>query len=595
MSRPGGSVDSQIRLGVALLIVFLALWVLHQRALHAEAERRATAETSGRLAALAELLATEIEAQAQDVLEDPTRLAKLARERGFARARLIGADGTTLVDSRREASGEDALARIAPRERAAAAGGSVVVIPPPASDGMQSLLAPVFIESEGGDLLLRLDAPAEISGVPSAVGLLARLFGVAAVVVLGYSVVGRLAAGLRAHRAPEAGTGESAMIDTFQNLVRQLKDKETRMQELRTRAEERAAHVESYNESILQSVSSGVITFNRERAVTTFNHAAEQVLGLARAAAIGRRCDELFGAASRVSQILEAALAHGTAITRQEFELAIADGARIWVGVSTSLLYDTRGQVIGATFVFTDLTEIRHLQEQVELQRRLSMLGEMSAGIAHEFRNMMGTMMGFAKLIAKKTDAADARRGMVDALNRELEAMDRLIEQLLAFGRRSDLNPQPLQLDELLRRVAVQVAAAAAPQPKLELDLPPGLPPVMLDDVLIRQAFTNLLQNAVEAMPHGGTLAIRMRVVNAPARGAGGRQAVLVEISDTGVGIPKEVQDKIFLPFFTTKEKGTGMGLALVHKIILSHNGRIEVESGERQGTTFRIYLPAAS
>jgi PAS domain S-box-containing protein len=406
------------------------------------------------------------------------------------------------------------------------------------------------------------------------------------------------------------------VIETFQSLIQRLKEKEQELERLRRVAEERADHIESYNENILRSVSSGVITFNQEEVITSFNLAAERILGWAAPSVIGCSCSDVFGQSSQITRLVQNALNHKQVTVRQELELVrqkesegqVSDQARnkwakIWVGVSTSLLMDKQDQVIGTTIVFTDLSEIKRLQEQVELKKRLTLLGEMSAGIAHEFRNYMGTIMGYAKLLSKKVGPEFAASGMIQSIIQELEAMEQLINELLNFSKSTELNLQPVDLGMLIEKVVHQISAQAkGPLPKLTLIFSPRLGKIQLDEVLIRQALGNIIQNALEAMPSGGELKIqveiRPRLIPLDKRGSGTGAAsfegkeVEIEIQDTGEGISPEVQDKIFLPFFTTKEKGTGLGLALVHKIILSHNGQIQVDSQEGKGTTFRVYLP---
>jgi PAS domain S-box-containing protein len=450
----------------------------------------------------------------------------------------------------------------------------------------------------------------------AATALLLKVAGAVLIVVLGFYfiriVIGRHRPGAKA----EGSAGETAaVITTFHGLVRQLKEKELDLEQLRARAEELAADFESYNENILQSVTSGVITFNPEHVITTFNHAAERILGLSRSDAVGKTCEDLFGAQSSIVHLLDQSLTRQATITRQELELTRpihgrsvpassqpgSDSQRIWVGVSTSLLRDRQGVLIGTTFVFTDLTEIKSLQEQVELKRRLTALGEMSAGIAHEFRNYMGSVMGFAKLLSKKLPSSgpgsDTGQEMIASILRELTAMNQLIEQLLSFGRHAELRLQPVALEPLIRRLLDQwTAPMEEVKFNAEVLIPSDLPEIRMDEVLMRQAIGNLLQNAMDAMPEGGDLRIRAMILERDdfkGAGPGGRRKELsLEIRDAGVGIPRDKLDKIFLPFFTTKEKGTGMGLALVHKIVLSHGGRIEVDSAEGRGTTFRIFLP---
>ena len=459
----------------------------------------------------------------------------------------------------------------------------------------------------------------------AATALLLKVAGAVMIVVLGFYFIRIVIGRHRPGAKTEGSAGETAaVIATFHGLVRRLKEKELDLEQLRTRAEERAADIESYNENILQSVTSGVITFNSEHVITTFNHAAERILGLSPADVIGKTCEAVFGAQSSIVPLLDQALTRQVTITRQEMELTRpghgrsgpvssrpgVDPQRIWVGGSTSLLRDRQQALIGTTFVFTDLTEIKSLQEQVELKRRLTALGEMSAGIAHEFRNYMGSVMGFAKLLSKKLPPSaaglDTGQEMIASIMRELSEMNKLIEQLLSFGRQGELRLQPVALEPLIRRLLDPwTAPAAGVKPRLEISIPSDLPDIRMDEVLMRQAIGNLLQNAMDAMSQGGTLQIQATlpgrddstcpgiIAAGVGTGAGGHPGeLLLEIRDTGAGIPRDKLDKIFLPFFTTKEKGTGMGLALVHKIVLSHGGRVEVDSQEGRGTTFRIFLP---
>ena len=460
-----------------------------------------------------------------------------------------------------------------------------------------------------------VDSP-KASDSAAMTGLLLKLFGGLILIVVTYTFI----RAIKTHRIEESSSMDETgtMVETFQGLVRELKEKETDLQDLKLRAEKRADDIENYNENILQSVASGVITFDRSRTITTFNPAAERVLGIHRDEVMGKTSESVFGQQSAIDRMLQEVFKRETVLSRQEFELqrpvtkdrpaafseSSSEGGnstrlptvpeRIWVGISTSLLRDSQGQIIGATFVFTDLTEIKRLQEQVELKRRLTVLGEMSAGIAHEFRNFMGTIMGFAKLISKRSEVNDPRQGMVDAITQELHAMNQLIEQLLSFGRHAELNLSPVDLEALFQKIIPQLKKQGEERffPDVRLEVPPGMPRIRLDEILIRQAFTNLFQNAVEAMPDGGELRVCVNLVEQDRPKRNGAGEILIEVHDTGIGIPTDQQEKIFLPFFTLKEKGTGMGLALVHKIILSHNGRITVESAEGEGTTFRIHLP---
>ncbi len=225
------------------------------------------------------------------------------------------------------------------------------------------------------------------------------------------------------------------------------------------------------------------------------------------------------------------------------------------------------------------------------MRERMTVLGQMSAGIAHEFRNLMGTILGAAKLIARQAPPDSPVHESVQTVTHVISDMDHLITQFLNFARKTDPDLKPVDMGPWLKRVVEQVLEQVPPpHPHVEVTCFPDVPRIRIDEVLMRQALGNLVQNAVEAMPGGGRL-----TVSAGLRPPlGRRREVEVRVIDSGAGIPQDRLGKIFLPFFTTKPKGTGLGLALVHKIVLLHNGRIDVESQERKGTTFRISLPIA-
>jgi PAS domain S-box-containing protein len=388
--------------------------------------------------------------------------------------------------------------------------------------------------------------------------------------------------------APAAGLEQERagfVMHTFQEVLRQLKDKEAELEHLRTRAVARAEDIESYNQNILQSIASGVITCDSSGRITTFNAAAERILGYEATQIMGRTCAQVFGADSPISEMVCRSVEALTPISRREWQF-VRGSERVCVGLSSALLRDRSDRLIGAALVFTDLTEIKRLEERIEAERRLAVLGEMSAAIAHEFRNSMGTIHGWTVLLGKQTGKDEQARPMVEAIGRELGMMQRLIDDLLAFGRH--LEPQ-LQASDL--RVLVDEGVAVCPdRPDVCLDVvwSAGVPAtVRWDPTLMRQVLRNLVQNAVEAMPDGG----RVRLAVAPSPAA--PDSVEVLVSDTGIGIPAEHHDRIFAPFFTLKARGHGLGLALVRKIVTAHGGHIAVQSTPGAGTTFCLTMPA--
>lgn len=370
----------------------------------------------------------------------------------------------------------------------------------------------------------------------------------------------------------------SFIIGAFQDVTRQLKEKEKELERLRSLAEQRAENVESYTENILQCVTSGVITFDGNGLATTMNRSAEEILDLERTKALGRTCGEIFGEGD-IRRVVEDTLQKRIPSRRMETELARQDD-RIWLGFNTALLMDRQGKSLGVILSFSDLTEVKQLQEQMELRERLTALGEMSAGIAHELRNPMAVIAGYLNLLAKKQDGAG--QTVIKDVLEEISGMNRIIGDLLTFARPTALNRASVNMREMIEDCVSTVLLAKGADPRIEtvLELTEGN--ALVDEVLMRQALGNLVQNAVEAMPEGGTLTVSSQR---------DREQVIV-IKDTGIGVPREQHRKIFLPFFTTKDRGVGMGLALTHKIITAHGGKIEVESKEGGGTTFSITLP---
>ncbi len=366
------------------------------------------------------------------------------------------------------------------------------------------------------------------------------------------------------------------VVDTFHDLVAKLKEKERELELLKNRAEDRATTIEGYNENILQSVPSGVISFDEELRITKINHAAEKILEMKGESVTGILYSDVLR--SPMADLLISK----KLIERNEISYITPSGKKIWLGLTLSPLKDNTGTTIGQILVFTDLTHLKAIESQMNLRDKLSSLGEISAGIAHEMRNPMAVIAGYTKLLSKKVD--DTVKPTVDAISKEIIVMDRIISDFLSFAKPLALSFAPVDLNAVMD-ACVQSIAGERSDIVRHLDLD-SLPVIKGDEVLLRQAFINLVQNSVEAMPQGGTLAIKAMPVKVSGSGF-----FDILISDTGHGISDNIKGKIFLPFFTTKEKGTGLGLAIVHKIVVSHGGSLSVESSDK-GTTFRIRFP---
>jgi PAS domain S-box-containing protein len=378
----------------------------------------------------------------------------------------------------------------------------------------------------------------------------------------------------------EKTTDTSFIINAFQDVTRQLKEKEKELERLRSLAEQRAENIETYNENILQCVMNGVMTFDKDCILTTINRAALEMLNLHREQAVGRTAQELFGD-SELAKTVQGTLEKKVPSARMEAMLDRPFG-RLWLGYNTAVLTDRQAAALGVIVSFSDITEVKRLQEQVELRERLTALGEMSAGIAHELRNPMAVISGYLTLLSKKSDPAGQET--IRSISNEINGMNRIIGDLLTFARPAALNRVKVPLKEMITGCLATVLQAKGENTRIETALNLADVEVSVDEVLMRQAFSNLFQNAVEAMPDGGALTIEAQM----------NRDLKIVVRDTGTGIPSDKLKKIFLPFYTLKDTGVGMGLALVHKIVTSHGGRIDVASTVGKGTVFTVILPRA-
>jgi two-component system sensor histidine kinase AtoS len=361
------------------------------------------------------------------------------------------------------------------------------------------------------------------------------------------------------------------VVDTFHELVTKLKDKEKELEVLRQKAEDKATIIEGYNENILQSVPSGVISLDEALRVTKVNLSAEKILEIKRESTLGKHHTDVLN--KPITDLLN----DKKIIERGEITYLTPSGRKIWLGLTLSPLKDREDNIIGQILIFTDLTQLKALETQMELRSRLSSLGEISAGIAHELRNPMAVIAGYTQLLSKKADTS--LKPTVDAITTEINVMNRIISDFLSFAKPAELAISDVGLRKIIENcIASLVSERNDIKARIDIE---QLPVIKGDEVLLRQAFTNLIQNAVEAMPAGGDLTIKSSTGD----------FLEITVSDTGPGVSEDMADKIFLPFFTTKDKGTGFGLSLVQKIIVSHGGSISVDSSNK-GATFRIRLP---
>ncbi len=356
--------------------------------------------------------------------------------------------------------------------------------------------------------------------------------------------------------------------------------------------------ITSFLTSILTSLTSGVVAVDQSGIISHFNPAAERITGIPGANALGQKYDEIISARSggRFSA-LDTALS-GAQFDSEEKVLLGRSGEEIPVSVSTSLLTDGEDQPCGAVEIFFDLTKIKRLEDEVTRAKTLAALGEMAATVAHEVRNPLGGIGGFAALLRRELEGDEAKTRLVDKIIAGVNILNQTVTALLDYTRGEQLNLRSVSVARLIEDcVEYERADQENAQPAVELavEIPDRDLQVTCDPHLMRQVLHNLLRNSREAMPQGGRVTIKAYQTQSGPRPGSTLSAVCIEVSDTGEGIPIDIRDKIFRPFFSTKQKhnGAGLGLASVWKTVQAHGGEITIDSEVGTGAAFRIILPA--
>lgn len=388
----------------------------------------------------------------------------------------------------------------------------------------------------------------------------------------------RFAAAARDHRRHAASTsGENAFLAAaLQEAVAKLK-----VQERETAA--RAEASERLSGEIIASLTSGLLVVGKGGEIRIINPAGRRLLGVADGALAA---DYRSIAPPALSQVIDECLATGTAIMRRTVSLPEDKHGPSRFGVTVSPVFDGGGVPNGAVCLFTDLTTVQQLEEQLRLKESLATVGELTAGIAHEFRNGLATIHGYGKLLDPSA-LPEVYRPYVQGIRAETESLKQIVTNFLNFARPAQLTLTDVDLQAVCERVAEELGADAR---KLggELVVRGAFARLQGDEVLLRQAFSNLVRNAIEACAGDGlTPAV---VIEGEVDTA--RRTCRISVDDNGPGIDPAARDRVFQPFFTLKRTGTGLGLALVQKIIVFHNGRIAVGDSPQGGASLQVTLP---
>jgi two-component system sensor histidine kinase PilS (NtrC family) len=352
----------------------------------------------------------------------------------------------------------------------------------------------------------------------------------------------------------------------------------------------------------VESLASGLLTTDPQGRVTSFNPEAVRITGVPASEAIGRELDAILpGVRERVITGLARERASQG---RARFPYRNRGGQALHLGVAAYVLRDDEGSPDGHVVIFQDVSDVVEMERDLRRSERLAAVGELSAGIAHEIRNPLAAISGSIQMLSREgVDAAgglEARRLMAIAI-READRLNHLISDFLHYARPGPRKPAPVRVEEAVAEVLELFDAARPAAMKVDRAIDPALR-VRADPEQLRQVLWNLVLNAAEAMEEGGTLRISAAPSGAgppqeaPARrrneGTGEPAWAEIVVADDGAGIPPEALDRIFDPFFTTKRDGSGLGLAMVHRIVGDHGGGVRLESSMGSGTTVRLWLP---
>jgi PAS domain S-box-containing protein len=374
------------------------------------------------------------------------------------------------------------------------------------------------------------------------------------------------------------------MSASMQAVIQKLRVQEKELEELHRREKERAQQTERLSEAVTRNMPAGLLIVNASGLVTSANPAAESALGVR--SLPYRRYTELFGTHAVLSRLLAGCLEKSETYRREELEYVTPSGETRQLGVTISPILLAPGKVSGALCLLSDLTELKVLQRQMQLKENLATLGELAAGIAHEFKNALATISGYAQMIrseAKDGEAAENAARIVE----QTRALTHVVTEFLKFARPLDVTDEEVPLRGVVERVVEEVRQAI---PGVQVAAEGEFAEVTGDEGLLRQALLNLTRNAAEAafgQPSPG----RVTLLGAIERSAG-RSYQRVTIRDNGPGIPPGDLPKLFLPFYTTKTAGTGLGLAIVQKIVVQHGGRVEARNAAEGGAEFMLWLP---
>jgi two-component system sensor histidine kinase PilS (NtrC family) len=341
--------------------------------------------------------------------------------------------------------------------------------------------------------------------------------------------------------------------------------------------------------SIIESVDTGILTVNLKGQIKSFNRAAAEITGFSFRDVENRIISDVFPNFPSLPKEKYPEGYRQTVRIRFETTFNTGDGRRLSLGGSLSPLRDPRGLTIGNIIVFQDLTEINEMRESLEKSRRLAFIGEMAAGLAHEIRNPLASMSGSIQMLNQDLSHSETHRKLMQIILRGKDQLESFLKDFLLMARPAPGVREEIDLRDMIMDIIDSIHFVPDWHEPVRIDLHLKDDPLSIhaNRTETRQILWNVILNAIQAMPEGGAL-----TVEAHCRRSDEKDGVEIRIIDTGCGIEKNRLPKIFEPFYTTRDTGTGLGLAVVNRILEGYSGKIDIQSEEGRGTACTIWLP---
>jgi two-component system sensor histidine kinase PilS (NtrC family) len=385
-----------------------------------------------------------------------------------------------------------------------------------------------------------------------------------AVQIVSFHVVALLVVGLLASRLSERRHSGAELEETAKTL----------------------ANLKVLHERIVESIRSGLITTDLEGKIYTFNAAATEITGYRLDQMHGTSINDLFGDIREQIDLSLAAAGDGDQLPRFETDLITPDGFAVRIGFSVSLLFSETNEATGLIITFQDLTEIRSMEESVRRKDRLAAVGRVAAGLAHEIRNPLGAMRGAIQVLESSTPKESMQSSLMDIILKESDRLNSIITNFLGYARPAAVDFSDTDVGETIKSTLTLLRHSPDVRESHILTDDLGDEPIVItaDASQLKQIFWNLARNAIQAMPNGGTLNIRLSPIP--------NNRIRIVFDDTGGGMSPEQVEQLFEPFSNSTSGGTGLGLSIVYQIVKDHNGAINVRSIQGKGTTITIDLP---